>query len=570
MQQLQRAAITEAILAFHKALKCHSCERCPSIDSCNAAFYNGPLLAAIDCGCMFCWDCYAVASNHERNTALASRCPICRTICKEAPRPLLLWLANENKALPTCGKFGYMERGSHEQLNSLLRIVSPLIDTVANCKSDEEPDSTADESEVPGTCLPFRSELQKLPIHHNGGSENQHVLENIQTESSQSFPQTEEVPGTCLSYNIKQRMTTHRNPQRDFQLNHYPEALNEQSEEVPASHVSFFERQRILNNGLDMSDVESTTAPCNELCNAHTEEVPGRICTKNSITSNQTVDPNGEFCGETEEVPGTLISSIGRQRTETGYSHQHQQQGNLGVPEPCNESWGDQSFNASSSQRIHSRNRSEPEPETEEVAGTYISFFDRQRASTSINESQTKCISSPLKVIEKVPLSISLVAKEGAEILGTPISRADMTFYLAIDTLDSAEADALELLNKQGRCAVVNGIHTNSNKRVPFPPLLVTHAMEKTAPSMPCLRSYQYLKAVALGAEVIDAKWLIVSKQAGVLLDYGPYIICKRPCPAEPRLLKELSFGIIDIRIAETNSSSLTYQQVSIRSKKME
>jgi hypothetical protein len=594
--------ITDAISTFRNALKCHSCERCPGIeaerfassssDSSNT-FYHGPLLAAIECGCMFCQDCYAAASIcintpiQKRDAILRNRCPICQTICKQAPRPLLPWLANENKALPTTlGKFGNAENESLEQLNAFLETICPSIDT-SKCKSDEASDTHShdEESEVPVTCLPLRPEPQKLPIYFVG-SEIQDVMEINQPESSHSFPQTEEVPGTCLSYIDKQRMAANRNPQYNSQLDQDDtlglqnsaagtEEIHGTTGEVHASHLSNFERQRIPNNRVVASDVESVgvTAPYNETCNMHSEEVPGtlisfldrqRMHTKDNITSNQPIDSEGDSVwnveegGETEEVPGTLIS----------FNLHQKQQDDLSVP--CNEACGDQSEEvsgtyASNSQTKHPREKSGPENETEEVAGTHISSFNRQRTSMRISESQSKCISLPLKAIEKEPQIVPYEATAGAEILGKPctINKADRTFYLAIGNLISAEADALQVLNKQGHCAVVNGIHRH-DKSAPFPPFLVTHAVEKTSSEMLCLRSYQYLKAVALGAQVINAKWLLDSKQAGALLDYGPYIICNRPLQAKPRLLEGLSFGIIDIGVAssykiqhtETNSSS--------------
>ncbi|KAL9190572.1 hypothetical protein ACHAXT_000278 [Thalassiosira profunda] len=103
------------------------------------------------------------------------------------------------------------------------------------------------------------------------------------------------------------------------------------------------------------------------------------------------------------------------------------------------------------------------------------------------------------------------------------------TLYLAFDVLDSLEMQALRMLHSQGCCKVVcGGIQQIEGSKRPFPAILVTHSVNQPGfgsqeKGATCDRSYSYLKAKALGARVVDARWLLDSQNAGGMLDWASY-----------------------------------------------
>jgi hypothetical protein len=103
--------------------------------------------------------------------------------------------------------------------------------------------------------------------------------------------------------------------------------------------------------------------------------------------------------------------------------------------------------------------------------------------------------------------------------------------YIAYDVLDLVETRALEFLHNQGLVRIVldeiREVTIPGRGVVPFPAILVTHGIveEPIEGMTTCYRSYSYLKAVALGALVIDSRWLVESMDAGILQDCNMYKI---------------------------------------------
>jgi hypothetical protein len=93
---------------------------------------------------------------------------------------------------------------------------------------------------------------------------------------------------------------------------------------------------------------------------------------------------------------------------------------------------------------------------------------------------------------------------------------------------------------------------------VPFPAILVTHGnVEEAIERMTtCYRSYLYLKAVALGALVIDSRWLVESMDAGILQDCNMYKI-GRDVETHSRL-KARNFGTDDLTASSSRGSTIT------------
>ncbi|KAL3800084.1 hypothetical protein ACHAW5_004451 [Stephanodiscus triporus] len=112
----------------------------------------------------------------------------------------------------------------------------------------------------------------------------------------------------------------------------------------------------------------------------------------------------------------------------------------------------------------------------------------------------------------------------------TTQSATTKTLYVAYDVLDPVEIRALEIMHHQGFLRVVldgiQGVTIGPGRcQSPFPAILVTHGVDKSGGITTCYRSCSYLTAVALGALVVDARWLIDSQHAGFLLDCEKYKI---------------------------------------------
>jgi hypothetical protein len=568
---------------------------------------------------MFCGDCYASAANSNSGVAASFgagkattfKCPICQTICSATPRPMLPWLANENKALPIAIDFSnanaFSSDDTFDQLHSFLRMMNSQL----NCDGNEQMEhSQIDESEVPGTCLPLHKDLSvryattENWICRSGKSLLSQQLQRTQHENFMPQTEREEIPGTYLSFPDGQRVSTVDNMQQrnqfDSQMHHgnvddshVGPMCNGQTEEVAGTYLSFLDRQRIstcdsplsetcvqteevigthfpfldhhktastrYNANNPQPDLGATTFARNIESNSQTQD--NVRATSSSISCNEAVN------GQTEEIPGAIIdmpSILPMDTEEADVSDFGVKRSILQFSESCNE-------------------------QTEEVAGTHISFLERHKMKAARIEPVTKrrrVTTSPLpKMIscrekssdqiyhcnenndqnqimsasiessmEKRRVSpsndiVHIRGKKNDTINGSTI---DKQLCIAADILDPSEANALELLNREGRCIVVNGVYSVSNgqnKTVPFPSILVTHASNN--------RSYKYVKALALGARVVDSRWLVDSKRAGKWLDYDPYAISGdfsmpetrgnlRSLPPKSRvqLLKGLRFGI--------------------------
>lgn len=105
---------------------------------------------------------------------------------------------------------------------------------------------------------------------------------------------------------------------------------------------------------------------------------------------------------------------------------------------------------------------------------------------------------------------------------------------VAYDALDQLSERAMKAAHEQGLCVVVNGgIQTTLDGRgkvMPFPAILITHASElpdttEKNKGSTCYRTYSYLKARALGAHVVDSRWMLDSQNAGILFDFDSYKI---------------------------------------------
>ena len=112
----------------------------------------------------------------------------------------------------------------------------------------------------------------------------------------------------------------------------------------------------------------------------------------------------------------------------------------------------------------------------------------------------------------------------------TKDSNGGANLYVSYDVLDQVELRALKMMHHLGSLRVVlDGIRgvTIGLERCEscFPAILVTHGINTQGGPTTCYRTYTYLKAVALGALVVDARWLVDSQHAGILIDCEKYVI---------------------------------------------
>jgi hypothetical protein len=143
------------------------------------------------------------------------------------------------------------------------------------------------------------------------------------------------------------------------------------------------------------------------------------------------------------------------------------------------------------------------------------------------------------------------------------IQSAETTYlYIAYDVLDQFETRALEFLHNQGLVRIVldeiREVTIPGRGVVPFPAILVTHGIvEKPIEGMTtCYRSYSYLKAVALGALAVDARWLVESMDAGILQDCNMYKI-GRDVETHSRL-KAPNISTDDLTTSSSRRSTIT------------
>lgn len=582
---------------------------------------------------MFCRKCYHIAVSSTDNRTASSNihaigtttvftCPICQSKCKQMPHPFLPWMADENKELPVSIGSSNVENENLDQLNEFLEIICPTLesitDTSVNSETLLDPScSQVDESEVPGTCLP-------LTIGVNSTAQYQ-LMQQDRSVPDQSgnemkrlsqFSDTEEVPGTCLSFHDRQRLQA---PARhDSQMDPYKTDATPYietcgyTETIPGTCVSYLDRQRIQqanNSQMQHHNPEAidSTMPCvHTFGRADTDSGKDASCfdrrrmepINSQVHSNvPAASEQYEIYDQTEEVPGTLISFIGQQRTAaaSNTSSPNLYLNNADDSLCCDELNGgqaDEVFDTHASfyerhraasnvqtrqNEKHSTYRSIAfsEMQTEEVPGTCVSYLDRRRRETAheMSTKRRRVTASPVKAATYGPQSMLSMASNSAD---SEESSSISQLFVAVDVLDSMEASALELFNEQGHCVVVNEVHNVSNDHsvpVPFPPILVTRAVTKPGSKTVCLRSYRYLRALALGAHVIDAKWLSDSKQAGTLLDCSPYIVCYDSLllsdKPRPSLLTGLQFACF-CACNETHSEmSSLGAQVGFRTKSM-
>lgn len=133
--------------------------------------------------------------------------------------------------------------------------------------------------------------------------------------------------------------------------------------------------------------------------------------------------------------------------------------------------------------------------------------------------------------------------------------------YIAYDILDLVEIRALEYMHSQGLVRIVldemREVTIPERGILPFPAILVTHGIVESIGGMTtCYRSHSYLKAVALGALVVDARWLVESMDAGILQDCNMYKI-GRDVETQTRLTSR-NIGIEDVTTSSLRRSTIT------------
>lgn len=357
------------------------CQNDPLESEYSSDCYNGPLMALPSCGCLFCRDCYAAASivashnyisdaDTNGKTALLShekKCPVCRNPCVENPRPVIPWLANQYKSLPlsiVCDSVVTTSEtdSSFLKLNSLLQVLNPPIDMNEdndkvgysenhwiggqNMKDDqsysfrdthsdkivESPPQNVnvccetsklnswdgenriqvDDSEVPGTCLSTMlkqsaSEAFSMVARRRINESERQDISFLEVEASDKEIQIAESVLPCETSKQISSKTEEIHDQNDgsqgvpgtcVQFQQCSEAYG-LTEEVPGTYLSFLDRRRLpgVRNELFSSEIQDVLGGCNH--------IPS------------TLPPCSEPNGQTEEVPGTLLSFLDKRRIST-------------------------------------------------------------------------------------------------------------------------------------------------------------------------------------------------------------------------------------------------------------
>jgi hypothetical protein len=369
--------------------------------------------------------------------------------------------------------------------------------------------SSSDEEEVPATSIPlFPTTNASLRRDEQGCGHKNSDLVNPDSPESREFPETE-VPGTSLTImpierrelEIEQNAkddSASENENDEVILETCPEVVErasvrksdpEEEEEVPATCLSLFRSKESTARGLEapVCDNNGTDGCAGQHCEAlqgEEEKNGGELATgehtqcldndqkKHRITTSPKNDVDEHV--NTEIQPGNIDSQPEMSQLTSDVGTQH---GFKSIMSPqCNTKPADKGVETSSKRRRVSPSR---------------------KSSAEVDNNST--------------------ANQSTDQL-----------YIAYDVLNDAEARALETLNEQGLCQVVNGIYrvpsaSDATSYVPFPSILVTHANEEN--NSTCHRSYTFLKAVALGVRIIDASWIVDSQNANNWLELESYEI---------------------------------------------
>ena len=337
---------------------------------------------------------------------------------------------------------------------------------------------------------------------------------------SETIPQTEEIPGTHISF-LDRTKTSH--------------LLFQHTEEVPGTYVSYLDKRRAPspctetdeNDGSDVDDGYSSTPASHTHSERWQQKIHRDVETDSPVNK---AESNSQTLEKTEEVPATYVTFIETKLLEAPKA-------------PV----------LSNSRRI----TASPALMKKTIKSNKRSFAQSTETDYAIDD-EANCTAN-----QRHTQSNSL------------LDDLEKKFCIAVDILDPVETSALEYLNGRGQCVVVNGVYSISQgkkRNFPFPSILVTHTMPGKCNEPICIQSYQYIKAQALGARLVDAKWLVDSKHAGILLDISSYVVpstLKTTSLDSQALLTGLKFGVIskDDRCAPIE---LKYNEMNLKVKELE
>ena len=463
--------LAEAISCLQKASSCEGCGRLPSSASDrstsgdgderrrNDTFYGGALLVS-RCGDCYCNDCWEESMPN---------CPICLCETGSSPKPMISSLAANCKvaAFEKLDRTDLSRRSCVSELSSLVGILRNLASTTITQTISGASDNSTFEEEVTGTCLDC---YKKQMTSQSGGksevAETPTVVVESQLSSSLSllksgerYEETQTIPGTNLT-------PFHANSAGESDERHINRGSNSSNNNA---QLNYF----IDNIGKFDSPLASSADPKSEC----------------------------ELSNDESEVKGTYLSPL---KMNIRKKVERLDEDSTWDEEFQTEPWELQLDDFAKID--NSTDKSEP-------------VAKRRCVSTSPNE-----IIRALSMQQKSEVAPTIAS-------GMPISSTKRQLYIAYDVLDEREFEALSSLHKEG-VRVMSGICTVPREGVlcPLPAVLVTHAMEKPRFGFgngeltrnnviaTCHRTYNYMKAVALGARVVDASWLIDCQTSATLL----------------------------------------------------
>eukprot|EP00804_Cyclotella_cryptica_P027650 CCRYP_010284-RA/>CCRYP_010284-RA protein AED:0.01 eAED:0.01 QI:44/1/1/1/1/1/2/1410/698 len=359
-------------------------------------------------------------------------------------------------------------------------------------------------------------------------------------QSSEVFGHTEEVPGTHLSFLSRRRISRVRNEDCNSEMhdvpmkfNHVPSTLppcsepcNGQTEEVPGTYLSFLDKRRISPAGNELSFPQmhrdencysdlgdkGSLLPCSLMKKTHTcvnedrspqgdviemetENVDRRMPSR----MQSQIEPCDD--AHTEDVPGTILSFLDRNKMP----HVEDKPQSMHSLETR-----DRKVSLNTKRRRVSASPQLKLPDKKKKTDVRVDAVVSKVDSESNIQSPIMCgtgsrerhsdnlIVKPKDIIEKEACSSKKLrdtALKSDNSFESTIDKdknsvsvhATMTnkqLCIAYDILDHIETNALEWLNERTLCIVVDGVHrvpsNHKNVFMPFPSILVTHAVEKS------------------------------------------------------------------------------------------
>jgi hypothetical protein len=418
-------------------------------------------------------------------------CPICHCKTKSIPRPMIATLAAASTAVPSEESDTIIDlsesRCTSSELASLVGILRNLTGTNTSSvqsiqdEDQDEDQEDEDEEEVPGTYIECFDMFEKKPKTPQTG-----------IKSEQSETPTIVIESQLASIGTAS-MSLRKSADRSLSTEQRTPSKNDDTQTIPGTCVTSLHTEYSARKGSVEIRYNASSSSKNNKNNNNNAQLNYFMDKMNKVDSpmaSSIIDPKLNKCessSDESEVEGTCLSTF---KINSG--------NNIERKNDENSTWDEEFPTQQWERQIDlakidgSSNKQEPAPK-------------RRCVSTSPN--------------------------------GMSMQTQKPQLYIAYDVLDENECKALSSLHMNEGVRIMSGICSVPKEGIfcAFPAILVTHAIEKPRfRDVPltrynsiatCHRTYNYMKAVALGARVVDANWLIDCQASGTLLCCESYAI---------------------------------------------